>query len=105
MNGLQDINALINILTSPESGAIVYSASSGSHVSWDDEKMSNGAFTTALVEGLNGQADAGHTGHVTVDMLDTYVTGRVKDLTNGKQVPSTTKPDGVADFALVEDAG
>jgi hypothetical protein len=35
-------------------------------------------------------------------MLDLYVSERVRDLTGGRQTPTTGKPLTVADFHLVE---
>jgi hypothetical protein len=33
-------------------------------------------------------------------MLDLYISERVKELTNGAQTPSTTKPQTIADFPI-----
>jgi hypothetical protein len=39
-------------------------------------------------------------GRVTVNMLDLYLSERVKELTGGKQTPTTTKPPNVPDFPV-----
>jgi len=54
---LSTINVIINELSSAENGVVVFSASTGSESSYEDKAWNNGAFTRALVEGLNGQAD------------------------------------------------
>jgi WD40 repeat protein len=48
----------------------------------------NGAFTKALVEGVNGAAESFHTGRITYASLVDYLTQRVSDLTADKQHPS-----------------
>jgi len=58
------------------------------------------AFTRAVVEGLSGRADLKKSGRVTVDMLEFYVSDRVKELTQGKQTPTTAKPSTMPDFPL-----
>jgi uncharacterized caspase-like protein len=60
----------------------------------------NGAFTKALVEGIRGKADFKSTGRITVNMLDLYVSERVKELTQGQQTPTTAKPPNVSDFPV-----
>lgn len=57
-------------------------------------------FTKAVVEGLNGGADYEKTGKITINMLDLYISERVKELTHGKQTPTTTKPQTVPDFPI-----
>jgi hypothetical protein len=66
----------------------------------ENASWNNGAFTKALVEGIDGKADGQHSGRVTYKMLDLYVTERVKALTQGNQSPVTQAPGGVNDFPL-----
>ena len=40
------------------------------------------------------------TGRITVNMLDLYVSERVKELTNGEQTPTTVKPPNIPDFPV-----
>jgi WD40 repeat protein len=96
----RDIGAVINELASAENGAIVFASSTGSQYSYEDPAWGNGAFTKALLEGLGGAADYNKTGRITVNMLDLYISERVKDLTGGKQTPTTTKPPNVPDFPV-----
>jgi len=98
--GVADINALVNELTSAENGAVVFASSTGRQFALEDPKWGNGAFTKALLEGLQGQADFGKDGIITVNRLDLYLSERVKALTDGRQTPTTTKPRTIQDFPI-----
>ena len=78
-----DMNGVINELASAGNGAVVFAASTGRQYSLEKPEWQNGAFTKALVEGLQGRADVRHTGRVTFKMLDLYISERVKELTPG----------------------
>jgi len=75
-------------------------ASTGSTASLESDEWGHGAFTKALVEGIEGQADYNHDGIVYIRELDLYVTKRVKALTDGEQKPTTIIPESVPDFAV-----
>jgi len=98
--GVVDINAVVNELASAENGAVVFAASTGRQVALERDEWGNGAFTKALLEGLAGRADYQGTGKITVNMLDLYISERVKELTHGQQTPSTTKPQTIPDFPV-----
>jgi WD40 repeat protein len=98
--GVVDINAFVNELIVAENGAVVFSSSSGNQYSLEDAEWQNGAFTKALVEGIKGKADYTGKGKITINMLDLYLSERVKELTKGKQTPTTTKPQTVPDFPV-----
>ncbi len=91
---------MINELASAENGAIVFAASTGNQYSLEDRAWRNGAFTKALVEGISGKADYTGKGKITINMLDLYLSERVKELTRGKQTPTTTKPNTISDFPV-----
>jgi hypothetical protein len=96
-----DVNAVINELTSAENGAVVFAASSGNQYSLEKAEWRNGAFTKALVEGIGGKAAyVQGKDKITINMLDLYLSERVKELTGGKQTPTTTKPHTVPDFPI-----
>ena len=97
---LIDINGMVNELSSAENGAIVFAASTGKQYSLENATWNNGAFTKALIEGLSGRADYNKNGKITVNMLDAYVSERVKELTGGRQTPTTAKPQTVPDFPI-----
>jgi len=96
-----DITGVVNELTSAENGAVVFASSTGRQYSFEDSNWGNGAFTKAVVEGINGKADYTGKGRITINMLDLYVSERVKELTRGKQTPATAKPHTIPDFPLV----
>jgi uncharacterized caspase-like protein len=97
---VNDISGVINELSSAENGVVVFSSSTGRQLSYEDPAWGNGAFTKALVEGLNGAANYQNTGRITHKMLDLYVSERVKALTKGKQSPVTQAPGGVPDYPV-----
>ena len=96
-----DITGIVNELASAENGAVVYASSTGKQYSYEDPTWGNGAFTKAAVEGINGKADYTGKGRITINMLDLYISERVKELTKGKQTPATAKPQTIPDFPLV----
>ena len=98
--GMPDIIGLVNELSSAENGAVVFASSTGKQVSMEDESWGNGAFTKAVIEGFDGEADLMKQGKITVNMLDYYVAERVKELTRGRQTPTTTKPKTIPDFPI-----
>ena len=97
---LLDITGVVNELASAENGAVVFAASTGRQFSLEKSEWGNGAFTKALVEGINGRADYTGAGKITINMLDLYLSERVKELTGGQQTPTTTKPHTVPDFPV-----
>jgi WD40 repeat protein len=98
--GLDDITRLVNELSSAENGAVVFAASTGRQYSLENDDWQNGAFTKALIEGIGGKADYNNKGRITINMLDLYLSERVKELTGGKQTPTTTKPQTIPDFPV-----
>lgn len=103
--GTVDINAMVNELTSAENGAVVFASSTGKQDSLEDPVWGNGAFTKALVEALNGKAAYGGNKKITINMLDLYLSERVKELTRGQQTPTTTKPQTIQDFPIAIQIG
>jgi uncharacterized caspase-like protein len=93
-----DITQVVNELSGAENGAIVFASSTGTQLSQELEQEHNGAFTKALVEGLDGQADLLHDGVITVASLETYVDERVKVLTKNHQSPAMAKPSTVPNY-------
>jgi hypothetical protein len=95
-----DLNGVVNELASAENGAVVFAASTGRQYSQEKAEWNNGAFTMAVVEGLGGRADFVGRGRITINMLDLYISERVKELTRGQQTPTTAKPSTVPDFPV-----
>jgi WD40 repeat protein len=99
-----DINVLVNTVSASENGGIVvFASSTGRQVSVESSALGNGAFTKALVEGIElGKADLLGNGFVTTSSLDTFVENRVQQLTDGKQNPVMERPPEEPDFAIAE---
>ena len=97
-----DVDRFANELADAETGVIVFSSSTGKQLCEVNAKWRNGAFTKALVEGIReGKADFTKDLHVSIAELEVYISDRVKDLTEGKQTPVTTKPASVEDLKIV----
>lgn len=100
LRGAGDLSAFIDELASAESGVVVFAASTGRQASQESADWNNGAFTKAVIEGLRGRADTQRTGRITLNMLDLYISERVKELTQGRQTPTTAKPATIPDFPI-----
>ena len=98
--GSTDINSLVNELSSTENGAITFTSSTGKEFSLEDINWGNGAFTKALIEGLNGGAVVNGKEKITIKSLDAYISERVKELTGGRQHPTSVTPPNVPDFPI-----
>lgn len=96
-----DLTRFVGDLTNAEQGLVVMAASTGRQASQESADWQNGVFTLALLEGLRGKADFRKTGRVTVNMLDLYVSERVRELTDGAQTPATAKPVTIPDFPVL----
>jgi uncharacterized caspase-like protein len=81
-------------------GAVVLASSRGSESSVESEAWGHGAFTYALLQGLNGEASLLHEDTITMKELDTYVSAKVPQLTKGAQHPITFTPEGYSDFPV-----
>ena len=81
-------------------GAFVLASSDGGQLSQERDEWRNGAFTKALKEGLSGAADYTRDGVVTLDELSLYVKERVKELTNGLQLPVDLRPQETQNIPL-----
>jgi hypothetical protein len=86
---------------SRRSGTIVFSASHGSELSYEDDRLQNGTFTYELVRALSsGVADADRDGTVSTDELRTYVTQAVGTRTEGLQNPTVDRDNLEALFGF-----
>ncbi len=97
---ISDVSGVINDMASAENGIVVFSSSTGRQLSYEDAAWGNGAFTKALVEGIDGAAEYRQSGRITHKMLDLYISERVMTLTGGKQSPVTQAPGGVPDYPV-----
>lgn len=98
--GTTDTSAFVSELLNAGSALVVFAAATGRQTSKENDEWQNGAFTKAVVEGLGGAAARDDTGRITINMLDDYVTNKVKELTQGNQTPATAKPQAIPDFPI-----
>ena len=88
-------------LSSVENGVVVMSGSTGDESSLENDDWKHGAFTLALLEGLQqGKADLKKDGVIYLRELDFYVSERVGELTNNNQHPTTQKPSSISRLPL-----
>ncbi len=84
-----NVNEAVEELLNREAGLTVMTSSSGSEFSYENPIWGHGAFTKAILEGLDGNADYNLDQVIHLTELNLYVTQRVKDLTSGQQHPFT----------------
>lgn len=82
------------------SGAIVISAASGLEFAYEAGRYQNGLFTHALLEGVQGQADANADQVIQVSELRDYVTAKVRKLTHNRQTPTVRRENLEFDFQV-----
>ncbi|MFO1380738.1 MAG: caspase family protein [Chitinivorax sp.] len=70
-----------------EKSIVILAGSAGRQLSQEADEWGNGAFTKAIIEGMRGKANLAGTNKVTAPLLHSYVSGRVKQLTNNEQTP------------------
>jgi hypothetical protein len=95
-----DVNKLVSNLGRPQHGLVVFASSTGDQRSIELEAWKNGAFTKAVVEGLDGEARFGNRPYITTTMLAGYVKERVRDLTANMQWPTISMPLNFTDIRL-----
>lgn len=84
-----DQDQIIRELISAEPGLTVMTSSSGREYSYETERWGHGAFTKAMLEGLDGTADYNTDGVISLHELNLFISERVKTLTGGRQHPFT----------------
>ena len=98
----RDMTSAIKSIVNAGTGQVIMTATTGNGYSYEQKSWGHGAFTKALIEGLEEhKADYDDDSAVSIKELDLYVTKRVKILTKGKQKPTTIIPNSIPDFALV----
>lgn len=98
-----DNTEAIRELASEENGVVVMAASTARELSIERSEWGHGAFTKAIIEGLeHRKADFSGDGIIYITELHTYVSERVKELTNGKQHPTTQRPTRISRFPIFQ---
>ncbi len=104
ITGKRDIAGIsdaLRDLRKVEGGVVVMTAATGREASVESPEWEHGAFTLALIEGLE-QKKANFNGDNRIDIkeLDLFVTNRVKELTGGRQHPTTEIPTVMPNFPI-----
>lgn len=96
-----DLTDALRELVNTDSGVVVMTASTGREFSLEDQAWGNGAFTKALIEGLEGKANYNNDNTIDIKEVDLYITNRVKELTQGNQHPTTEIPKTMPNFPVM----
>ncbi len=87
--------------TQKGSGATVISSAGGAEYAMESDQWKNGLFTFAFLSGLTDMAaDANKDGSITVTEIREYVNTKVKDLSKGKQIPSSREENISLDYII-----
>ncbi len=83
-----------NEIARVENRIIVYAFSKSTQDTLENPNWNSSTFTQSIVERLNGKADLNQDNKITSNELDSYLSNRAKELTNG----NTTKLKNVPQF-------
>jgi len=82
-------------------GAMVISSAGGAEFAFESSEWKNGVFTYSILEGIRtGKVDTNKDGEIVVSELRNYVFARVKELTQGKQNPTSRQENLEFDFRV-----
>jgi WD40 repeat protein len=95
-----DTVGLVNEFADAQNGIVSFVSSQGSELSYEDERWKNGAFTSALVEGLEGKGAGPDEKEILTVQLYLWLLKRVHSLTNDRQTPIMHSPPSLAPFAV-----
>lgn len=99
----QDNTEAVREMSSKEYGVVVMAAATGYEYSLEHPDWGHGAFTLSILEGLgDGKADVKPDGDIYLRELDYYLAERVRELTGGRQHPTTQKPSSISRLQLVK---
>ena len=96
----RSVSDALKQLRQAETVVVVMSSSTGKEFSQEAYEWGHGAFTKAILEGLNGSANMNRNNAIKFKELDIYVSREVKKLINGRQHPTTQVPRHVPDFPV-----
>ena len=94
-----DVDGLANKLADPNTGAIVFIASTGRRFAQESRELSNSSFTFALIEGLTGKGISEK--NITIEKLSGYIKQRVKSLTNNSRKPAVAIPATISPNMII----
>jgi uncharacterized caspase-like protein len=84
-----------------DEGIVAFSATNNKQDALEMPSLGHGAFTSALIKGLNGAADLAQEKEVRIFDLGAFVEREVRKLTNGRQTPDFYKKPGAENFVMV----
>lgn len=87
LSGRKGPEELIRELAAAGGSTAIFSATTNTASAKEGPDWGHGAFTKALVEGLDSKADASGDGAVSISELQAYVSSRVRELTGNNQTP------------------
>ena len=91
----ESYNSALRQAADNSSGVVTFAACLPHESSLEIPGLGNGAFTKAIVEALNGNADLNGNGIRTISEIETYASARVEALTTRAQSTSTFKSSSV----------
>ena len=98
--GDKTLSQIIKEMKNEYYGVITFAAATGEEDSVERPEWGHGAFTKALLEGLEGKAVRNESGIVQTDELGTWIRQRVQDLTGGDQHAIYDPSPGLPSFPL-----
>jgi WD40 repeat protein len=96
------VDKFANELKAAENGIVVFASSTGNQLSLERDEWNNGAFTKAIVEGMRGTAARPNQAVISISDLNSYVSRRVKELTQGNQTPVMAIPKTIDDYWIAQ---
>ncbi|MDW7694239.1 caspase family protein [Flammeovirgaceae bacterium SG7u.111] len=92
----------IRNMSDEKNGVVIMAASTGDESSLETPDWGHGAFTYALLEGIDkGLADLKPDRIIYLRELDFYVSDKVHELTEGRQNPTTLRPSTITNLPVV----
>lgn len=99
----QDNTEAVREMSSKEYGVVVMAAATGYEYSLEHPDWGHGAFTLSILEGIGqGKADVKPDGVIYLRELDYYLAERVRELTGGRQHPTTQKPSSISRLQIAK---
>ena len=88
-------------IVSDEIGAVLFASSTPQEESIEADEWGHGAFTRAFLDAMKEKkTDYNADGYISITELDLSISERVKELTEGRQHPTTQKPSTIRNFNL-----
>ncbi len=93
---------LVRDLITEDYGVVTMCSSLGNEFSLESPAIKHGYFTVSVVEGLKGKGDYNKDGYVYLHEVDMYAYHRVRELSRGRQNPTTGRPPHMRSFPVAQ---